>query len=263
MADTRLQDRRILVVDDEVRMVRFIRLNLEHDGFQVIEAYNGMQALERIRTNLPDLVLLDVMMPDIDGFEVLRTIREISQVPVIMLTAKGEEDDRVRGLELGADDYITKPFSSEFLHARIENLMAQRQQLQQFYRSQITTSSKPEFSLPPLEIKSQEDLFMKKLIALMNENIDNFELNIDYLATELGMSRTVFFNKLKSLTGYSPVEFVREVRFERAAEYIRNSELTVSEISYQVGIEDPRYFSRCFKQKYGLTPSEYRLQNAN
>ncbi len=94
-------------------------------------------------------------------------------------------------------------------------------------------------------------------------NIDNFDLNIDYLASELGMSRTVFFNKLKSLTGYSPVEFVREVRFERAAEYIRNSQLTVSEISYQVGIEDPRYFSRCFKQKFGLTPSEYRLQHEN
>jgi DNA-binding response OmpR family regulator len=123
MTDTRLQDRRILVVDDEVRMVRFIRLNLEHDGFQVIEAYNGMQALERIRTNLPDLVLLDVMMPDIDGFEVLRTIREISQVPVIMLTAKGEEDDRVRGLELGADDYITKPFSPREMVSRVRAVL--------------------------------------------------------------------------------------------------------------------------------------------
>jgi DNA-binding response OmpR family regulator len=123
MADTRLQDRRILVVDDEVRMVRFIRLNLEHDGFQVIEAYNGMQALERMRTNLPDLVLLDVMMPDIDGFEVLRTIREISQVPVIMLTAKGEEDDRVRGLELGADDYITKPFSPREMVSRVRAVL--------------------------------------------------------------------------------------------------------------------------------------------
>jgi DNA-binding response OmpR family regulator len=123
MTDTSLQDRRILVVDDEVRMVRFIRLNLEHDGFQVIEAYNGMQALERIRTNLPDLVLLDVMMPDIDGFEVLRTIREISQVPVIMLTAKGEEDDRVRGLELGADDYITKPFSPREMVSRVRAVL--------------------------------------------------------------------------------------------------------------------------------------------
>jgi DNA-binding response OmpR family regulator len=103
--------RRILVVDDEERMVRFIRMNLEHDGFQVSEAFNGKQAIQRLRDINPDLILLDVMMPDIDGFEVLETIREASNVPVIMLTAKGEEDDRVRGLELGADDYITKPFS--------------------------------------------------------------------------------------------------------------------------------------------------------
>lgn len=117
MAET-LERRRILVVDDEERMVRFIRLNLEHDGFQVSEAFNGKQALERMRDKTPDLILLDVMMPDLDGFEVLKMIREVSNVPVIMLTAKGEEDDRVRGLELGADDYVTKPFSPRELVSR-------------------------------------------------------------------------------------------------------------------------------------------------
>lgn len=115
--------RRILVVDDEERMVRFIRLNLEHDGFRVIEAFNGTQALSKVRSGLPDLVLLDVMMPDLDGFEVLKLIREVSAVPVIMLTAKGEEDDRVRGLELGADDYITKPFSPRELVSRAKAVL--------------------------------------------------------------------------------------------------------------------------------------------
>jgi two-component system KDP operon response regulator KdpE len=114
---------RILVVDDERRMVGFIRLNLEQDGFEVVEAYNGTEALERLRDSLPDLILLDVMMPDIDGFEVLRTIREVSQVPVIMLTAKGEEDDKVKGLELGADDYITKPFSPRELVSRVRAVL--------------------------------------------------------------------------------------------------------------------------------------------
>jgi len=123
MVDNRLKDRLILVVDDEERMVRFIRLNLEHDGFRVVEAYNGSQAIEKVRSSLPDLVLLDVMMPDIDGFEVLRIIREVSSVPVIMLTAKGEEDDRVRGLELGADDYITKPFSPRELVSRVRAVL--------------------------------------------------------------------------------------------------------------------------------------------
>src|SRR4030095_3445809 len=116
--------RRILVVDDEERMVRFIRMNLEHDGFQVSEAFNGKQAIQRLRDVNPDLILLDVMMPDIDGFEVLETIREASNVPVFMLTAKGEEDDRVRGLELGADDYVTKPFSPRELVSRVRAVLS-------------------------------------------------------------------------------------------------------------------------------------------
>jgi len=115
--------RRILVVDDEERMVRFIRMNLEHDGFQVSEAFNGKQAIQKIRDVPPDLILLDVMMPDLDGFEVLETVREVSNVPVIMLTAKGEEDDRVRGLELGADDYVTKPFSPRELVSRVKAVL--------------------------------------------------------------------------------------------------------------------------------------------
>ncbi len=121
--DTRGKDRRILVVDDEERMVRFIRLNLEHDGFQVVEAFRGAQAINKMRSSMPDLVLLDVMLPDMDGFEVLRMIREISTVPVIMLTAKGEEEDRVRGLELGADDYVTKPFSPRELVSRVRAVL--------------------------------------------------------------------------------------------------------------------------------------------
>ena len=123
MFDSASRKYRILVVDDERRMVGFIRLNLEQDGFEVIEAFNGSEALERLRDSLPDLILLDVMMPDIDGFEVLRTLREISQVPVIMLTAKGEENDKVMGLELGADDYVTKPFSPRELVSRVKAVL--------------------------------------------------------------------------------------------------------------------------------------------
>ncbi len=114
---------KILAVDDEQRMVRFIQLNLEQDGFEVVTAYNGKEALEQVRTQLPDLILLDVMMPDINGFDVLKKIREVNKVPVIMLTAKGEEDDRIQGLELGADDYITKPFSPRELVSRIRAVL--------------------------------------------------------------------------------------------------------------------------------------------
>jgi len=128
--DESFRDRRILIVDDEERMVRFIRLNLEHDGFQVLEAFNGTQAINKIRSNLPDLVLLDVMMPDMDGFEVLRIVREVSRVPVIMLTAKGEEEDRVRGLEMGADDYITKPFSPRELVSRVRAVLRRTEMIE-------------------------------------------------------------------------------------------------------------------------------------
>jgi DNA-binding response OmpR family regulator len=118
---------RILIVDDEPRMIHFIRLNMEHDGFQVSEADSGVTALEQLRDQLPDLILLDVMMPELNGFETLKLIREISTVPVIMLTAKGEEEDRVRGLELGADDYITKPFSPRELVSRVRAVLRRTQ----------------------------------------------------------------------------------------------------------------------------------------
>ena len=118
-----ITNKKILVVDDEERMLRFIRLNLEHDGFQVIEAVKGHEALDKMRTDMPDLILLDVMLPDLDGFEVLKMVREISSIPIIMLTAKGEEDDRVKGLELGADDYVTKPFSPRELVSRVKAVL--------------------------------------------------------------------------------------------------------------------------------------------
>lgn len=123
MDDIQFSHRKILVIDDEERMVRFIRLNLEHDGFQVVEAFDSHQAMNQLRKTLPDLILLDVMLPDIDGFELLRMIRENHDIPVIMLTAKSEEDDRVRGLELGADDYVTKPFSPRELVSRVKAVL--------------------------------------------------------------------------------------------------------------------------------------------
>ncbi len=128
---------KILAVDDEQRMVRFIQLNLEQDGFEVVTAYNGKEALEQVRTQLPDLILLDIMMPDINGFEVLKKIREVNNVPVIMLTAKGEEDDRIQGLELGADDYITKPFSPRELVSRIRAVLRRTKSFNEDHVDQI------------------------------------------------------------------------------------------------------------------------------
>ena len=135
--DSQFLNRRILIVEDERRMARFIRLNLEHDGFQVVEAVTGQQAIQQLRDAFPDLILLDVMLPDIDGFNVLQTIREITDVPVIMLTAKGEEEDRVRGLELGADDYVTKPFSPRELVSRVRAVLRRTEAIKPSTRSLI------------------------------------------------------------------------------------------------------------------------------
>ena len=175
----------ILIVEDERRMARFIRLNLEHDGFQVIEAANGQEASRALRDSLPDLILLDVMLPDIDGFEVLTTVREISDVPVIMLTAKGEEDDRVRGLELGADDYVTKPFSPRELVSRVKAVLRRARALKSgsqgpidvderlkidFERRQVWVEG-DEVKLRPTEYRLLYHLVQNKGLVLTHDQI--------------------------------------------------------------------------------------------
>jgi two-component system KDP operon response regulator KdpE len=158
MGDEKITNRLILVVDDEERMARFIHLNLEHDGFQVIEAYRGMQAIDLVRERLPDLVLLDVMLPDLDGFEVLKIIREVNTVPVIMLTAKGEEEDRVRGLEYGADDYITKPFSPRELVSRVRAVLRRTESTSVASRDLIEVDSRLRIDFGRREVWVNEEL---------------------------------------------------------------------------------------------------------
>src|SRR3954471_14385108 len=147
--------KRILVVDDEPRMINFIRMNLELEGHEVIEAHNGLEALEAVRTQLPDAVLLDVMMPELDGFETLRMLREFSTVPVIMLTAKGEEDDKVRGLELGADDYVTKPFGPRELSSRVKAVLR---------RAEAPTST-PEHAVLKIDDRLSVDFNQREVIV--------------------------------------------------------------------------------------------------
>ena len=144
--------RKILVVDDEERMVRFIRLNLEHDGFLVSEAFNGRDALHQLRDVSPDLILLDVMMPGLDGFEILEMVRETSKVPVLMLTAKGEEEDRIRGLDLGADDYITKPFSPREMVSRVKAVLRRTETLSESTHGPIVVDDRLKMDFDRREI---------------------------------------------------------------------------------------------------------------
>ena len=115
--------KRVLVVDDEKLIVKGIRFSLEQDGMDVESAYDGEEALAMATAKEYDMILLDVMLPKMDGFEVCRAIREFSDVPIVMLTAKGDDMDKILGLEFGADDYITKPFNILEVKARIKAIM--------------------------------------------------------------------------------------------------------------------------------------------
>lgn len=186
-----------------------------------------------------------------------------------MLTAKTAIESKLEGLEYGADDYITKPFSATYLKARVKNILIKRKKLQEIFREKLMDSpSKPDTGnetpsekIP--EMSPSDQKFMNKLMELMEANLDNGNLIVDDLVKEMAVSRSVFFKKLKSLTGFAPVEFIREVRINRAVQLIDTGEYSITQISYMVGINDPRYFSKCFKQKMSMTPSEYRDSKGN
>jgi signal transduction histidine kinase/ligand-binding sensor domain-containing protein/DNA-binding response OmpR family regulator len=256
----------LLFVEDNEELRSFIKIILS-DGFHVIEAGNGIEGFEIAKSQLPDIIITDLMMPEMDGLELARRIRAevtTSHIPVVVLTAKTDLDTQVEALRRGADDFITKPFSSTYLRARIENILQQRRKLQELFLSTLSEykpsgAGKPyEVSLPEPVIESYDDKLMKNLMEVMEQNIDNSNLTVDELVTKVGIGRSVLFKKLKSLTGLAPIEFIREVRVKRASQLIESGEFTISQVTYMVGCNDPRYFSRIFKHRFGITPSEYR-----
>lgn len=258
----------MLLVEDNDELRSFLKTVFASE-FRIAEAVNGQEAAEKALLLIPDIIISDVMMPEKDGLELTRIIKEnvsTSHIPIILLTAKSALENRLEGLKYGADDYITKPFSSVYLKARVDNLLAQHKKLQDFYRSTLMTPVSESESNAPIDTSgmSQNDKnFLNKLVEIMEANMDNGDLIVDDLVKELAVSRSVFFKKLKALTGLAPIEFIREMRVKRAAEYIETGEYSMSQISYMVGINDPRYFSKCFKQKFGITPTEYKEQKVH
>jgi signal transduction histidine kinase/DNA-binding response OmpR family regulator/ligand-binding sensor domain-containing protein len=257
----------MLLVEDNHELRLFLRTIFSTE-FRIVEAANGMEGWSKALKFLPDIIISDVMMPEKDGISMTRELRAdmtTSHIPIVLLTAKTAAESRIEGLEYGADDYITKPFSATYLRVRVKNLLTQRQKLRDLYRHNLTmgdSSSLQEdedfISDHGPEMSPNDCKFMDKLVELMEKNIDNGDLVVDDLVQELAVSRSVFFKKLKSLTGLSPIEFIKEMRMKRAIELIKKGEFSMAQISYMVGINDPRYFSKCFKQKMGMTPTEYR-----
>lgn len=254
----------MLLVEDNAELRTFLR-SIFSQTYRVVEAVDGMEGWRKALKFVPDIIISDVMMPEKDGIGMTRELRAdmtTSHIPIVLLTARTSIESKLEGMEYGADDYITKPFSATYLKARVENLLAQRRKLQHLYRDNLMNAATPaqqeEAGQPAPEMSANDRKFMDRLVALMEKNMDNGELVVDDLVGELAVSRSVFFKKLKTLTGLAPIEFIKEMRIKRAVQLLETGEYNMTQISYMVGINDPRYFSKCFKQKMGMTPTEYR-----
>ncbi len=268
----RKQKETLLIVEDDDDLRGYIVSTLK-SHYNLLEARNGKEGYQMAIHQLPDFIISDIMMPEVDGVELLQQLKanqSTSHIPFILLTAKVDMDSRLQGLKYGADDYITKPFSVKYLKARIENIIEQRKRLYQSYfsdeespkiPSQEVLEENSSFS-GELEVITEEDQqFIKDVKAFIEANIDNSDFVVEDIASEMLMSRTVFFNKMKSLTGLAPIEFIREVKIRFAAEIIKTTNLTIKEIAFMVGFSDTKYFSRWFKNIKGMSPSEYRDEN--
>ncbi len=243
----------ILVVDDNKDIAQYVKSLLEGD-FSVMEASNGLEAFEKAVKNTPDLIISDMMMPGMDGFEFCKKVKEnisTSHVPVIMLTAKDSNHDKINGYEVGADDYITKPFVSELLIARVNNLLKNRELLELKYEANDLID-------PESHQNSREVEFVLKAESIILEKLNHSELSVPDLCHELGMSQTSLYRKIKSLTGVSIQTFIKRIRIKRAAQLLLSEDWTVSEVAFSLEFSDLKYFRKCFKDQFGVTPSEYK-----
>lgn len=250
----------VLIVEDDHDLRTFIKTILEND-YDVIEAEDGLQGKDRAINEMPDFIVSDIMMPHMDGIELLQELKtnlNTSHIPVVLLTSKTTIESKLEGLAYGADDYITKPFSVSYFKARIANLLSQRRHLQEIFRSHPATGTLGHYEPQPFTITSQDEVLMTKVMSVIEANMENFEFTVDDIREQAGMSRSAFFKKLKSLTGLAPVEFIRDIKMKRAAQLLSSGEYRVKEVTYMIGFSDSKYFAKCFKEKFGVTPMEYK-----
>lgn len=249
----------LLLVEDNKDLCQLIKLQLE-DKFNIHIANNGVEGLKKVHLYHPDIVVTDQMMPEMDGLEMLQSIRkdfQISHIPVIILTAKNDEGAKTKAITLGANAYITKPFSKEYLLARIDQLLSERLLFRERIRLQMENQKTTEEDSYEQYLVKKDVQFLEKIHQVIEENMDDSDFNIDTIASGIGLSRSAFFKKLKSLTGLAPVDLVKEIRLNKSVELIKNTDLSISEIAFAVGFKDSGYYSKCFRKKYNQTPREY------
>lgn len=244
----------VLVIDDNTDIRQYERTLLQ-DEYVVLEAADGKEGLAVALKEVPDLVICDVMMPVMDGLELteqLKTNTATSHIPVIMLTAKNLEEHRAEGYEHGADSYITKPFHSKVLLARIENLLRQRQLLKNLYQG----AQEAEKEISESHLEDRDKQFLKQLQAIIQKNLSDSEFGVEDMGQQIGLSRVQLYRKVKAMTGSSVVDLLRKARLAKARRLLETRSMSVSEVAYEVGFSAPSYFTKCFKEEYGMLPGD-------
>jgi DNA-binding response OmpR family regulator len=240
-------------------MLSFISSCMKED-YQVHTASDGAAALDILQHEQIDLIVSDVMMPGIDGFELCRRVKtdiNLSHIPVILLTARTTDVSRIEGLQLGADDYLTKPFNIEVLRLRVKKFIDWEQDNHRQFRQKMDIEPS-EITITPLD-----EQFIKKAIDLVEKNISDSNFSVETMAAEVGMARTTLYKKLMAITGQGPAEFIRTIRIKRGRALLEASQMQITEIAYAVGFTTVKSFTMNFKSEYGMTPTEFRQKQSD
>ena len=251
---------KLLIVEDNVELLMLMN-QIFSSKYKVKTASNGQQALDIIQSAELDLIVSDVMMPVMDGYELTRRLKDdpnTSHLPIILLTAKTQDEDRTEALRIGADDYVTKPFKLSDLELRINNIIENRKRIQHEFRQQTAEETQQQANPPEDAPPTADQLFMKRALECVYKHLDDSDYDRDSFAQDIGASASTLYNKLRSLTGMNVSSFIRDIRLKEAKRLAdRHPDLRVSDLAYRVGFRDPKYFSTCFKKEYGMQPSEY------
>lgn len=251
------KDTTILLVDDNEEILEFIADDLS-EKFQIIKAKNGLEALAILETEIVHLIISDVMMPKMNGFEFCIKVKssiEFSHIPLILLTAKDTMESKIQGLEMGADVYVEKPFSPEFLQVQVCSLIANRSKIKAYF------SSSPLLHLNTIAYSKTDEQFLEKMQFIIDKNINNPDLDVDYLASHLNMSRPTLYRKIKSISNLSPNELINISRLKMSAALLKQGNLKIYEISELVGYSSQTHFGRIFSKQFGMSPTEYANQS--
>ncbi|TKG94207.1 response regulator [Puteibacter caeruleilacunae] len=247
----------MLIVEDN-QHVRQLLVELFQQSFKITEAKDGKEGLEAALKNHPDMIIADIMMPNMTGIEMCTQLKQhvnTSHIPIILLTAKTAIEDEITGSKVGADDYITKPFSTKLLKAKVIGMLNNRARIQSSFSNDLSVS------MSSVTNSAIDERWMQKAEAVLSKNMSNESFDVNTFAKDLGMGRTNFYNKIKSITGQTPNEFIQTYRLKKAAELMRtDNQITIAEVSYAVGFTTPRYFTQSFKKQFGISPSQYRKQ---